>query len=92
MKKSQSLISKILHKLGVQSKSVYEKILYDFGKPDMVCISQGSPTASLNEMEWCCQYKLPFKVVTQLMAEVHWLGVNDTLIAQLRNKYQHAEK
>ena len=56
-------------------------------KPNIVVISQGSPIASLNEIEICIQLNLKFIVINQLVSDYHWSQLSDNLFLRLKVAY-----
>jgi glycosyltransferase involved in cell wall biosynthesis len=76
----------------IKRETVDLRCTLDKIKPSLVIISQGSPLASLKEMEMCISLKLNFVVINQLVCEYHWLDFRDTVLERFINCYQKASK
>ena len=86
--KKQTFLNRLKNKF--LNKTVDFKLNLIKIKPSLVIISQGSPLASLNEMEICIQLNIKFIVINQLVCEFHWSQIYDSLYLRFQNAYSHA--
>jgi glycosyltransferase involved in cell wall biosynthesis len=60
--------------------------------PDLIVISQGNNIDSIEVMNYCQSLQIPYITLTQLVAEVHYLFINNNNLESLQRGYVNAQK
>jgi glycosyltransferase involved in cell wall biosynthesis len=74
-----------------KQSDILERELLKFA-PNLVVVSQGNNVSSLDIIELCIRKSFKFVTITQLVAEVHWLWVNEALRQRLISAYKNSIK
>ena len=61
-------------------------------KPHLVIISQGNNVSCIDIAECCKEVNISYVIITQLVAELHFLSINGHNLDRLRSAYQNSLK
>lgn len=91
----ERLVNKIFRLLRLNNLNNPQKKLIDQLKnikPQLVVISQGNNVSCIEIAECCKEANISYVIITQLVAEIHFLAINDNSLNRLRSAFKNSLK
>jgi glycosyltransferase involved in cell wall biosynthesis len=89
LSRGERILNKLVNVFKIQDSLL--KTIKEF-KPHLVIVSEGNNIISDDIMQLCIENNLRFVTITQLVTELNWFWLDDTLRKKLVDTYRRADK